>query len=171
MSEKKEALNYTVCDTCLGWMGIVSSVKGLKKIILPRKSKEELLDRIADCGCKPDNTDSDYLPGLADRLRRYLNGDTDEFAERLDLGGTTDFQKRVWSIVRNIPRGETRSYGWVAKQLGLPKAARAVGQAVGRNPLPIIIPCHRVVSGDGKLGGFGGGLEIKKFLLDLEQAA
>ena len=73
-------------------------------------------------------------------------------------------------MVRTIPYGETRSYGWVASHLGLPKAARAVGQALGRNPLPIIIPCHRVISSDGGLGGFGGGLGLKESLLRLERA-
>jgi methylated-DNA-[protein]-cysteine S-methyltransferase len=171
VSEKKEALNYKLCETCLGWMGVISSANGLKRVILPRKSKEELLDQITDCGCRPENHDSDSLADLTDRLTRYLRGEAEDFADRLDLSGTTGFQQRVWSIVRNIPRGETRSYGWIARQLGSPKAARAVGQAVGRNPLPIIIPCHRVISGNGQLGGFGGGLEIKKFLLNLERAA
>jgi len=86
------------------------------------------------------------------------------------LAGTTRFQQNVWRMVRNIPCGETRSYGWVAKQLGLPRAARAVGQALARNPVPIVIPCHRVIGSDGNLGGFGGGVKIKKFLLHLERA-
>jgi methylated-DNA-[protein]-cysteine S-methyltransferase len=171
MSENKEALRYIICDTCLGWMGVISSTKGLKRVILPLKSKKELLDRIAACGCKPDNHDSDYLTDLADRLRRYLNGETDDFDDRLDFGDTTGFQQQVWRLVRNIPRGEMRSYGWVADQLGLPGAARAVGQALARNPVPLVVPCHRVIRGDGRLGGFGGGLEVKKFLLDLERAA
>jgi methylated-DNA-[protein]-cysteine S-methyltransferase len=76
----------------------------------------------------------------------------------------------VWEITRLIPYGETRSYAWVAEQIGQPRAVRAVGQALGKNPLPIIIPCHRVITSNGKLGGFGGGLEMKKRLLSLEAA-
>ncbi|GAI87660.1 unnamed protein product, partial [marine sediment metagenome] len=76
-----------------------------------------------------------------------------------------------WEETRLIPYGETRSYAWVAKQVGKPKAARAVGQAMGSNPLPIIIPCHRVITSNGKLGGFGGGLEMKRQLLSLEAVA
>jgi methylated-DNA-[protein]-cysteine S-methyltransferase len=171
MSKKKETLDYMVCETCLGWMGIIGSKDGLKRVILPLKSKKEVLDQVAGCGCGANNHNSGYLTDVADRLKRYFNGETEDFTDRLDLSGTTGFQQRVWRLVRNIPRGETRSYGWVARQIGSPKAARAVGQAMGRNPLPIIIPCHRVISSDGKLGGFGGGLEIKRFLLDLEQAS
>jgi methylated-DNA-[protein]-cysteine S-methyltransferase len=75
----------------------------------------------------------------------------------------------VWLATQKILHGETRSYGWIAGQLGKPEAARAVGQALGRNPLPIIVPCHRVVSGNGGLGGFTGGLDMKKYLLELEK--
>lgn len=171
MSKKKETLDYIVCETYLGWMGIISSTNGLKRIILPLKSKKEVLDQIAGCGCRNGSHNSGYLNDVADRLRRYLNGETEDFTDRLDLVGTTGFQQRVWRLVRNIPRGETRSYGWVADQLGLPGAARAVGQALARNPVPLMVPCHRVIRGDGRLGGFGGGLEIKRFLLDLERAS
>jgi methylated-DNA-[protein]-cysteine S-methyltransferase len=171
MAEKEKSLIYKLCETPLGWMGVVSSPKGLKRLILPRKSKEELLNRMRDCGCGPEDCNPGFSADLADKLRRYFQGEPTDFSVTLDLSGTTDFQQRVWNIVRNIPRGETRSYGWVARQIGSPKAARAVGQAMSRNPLPIIIPCHRVISGDGKIGGFGGGLKLKKLLLDLEGAA
>jgi O-6-methylguanine DNA methyltransferase len=74
----------------------------------------------------------------------------------------------VWRILTKIPRGETRSYGWVAQQVGKPRASRAVGAACGANPVPVIIPCHRVIAGDGSIGGFGGGLPMKRRLLALE---
>ena len=92
-------------------------------------------------------------------------------SSKLDLGDITRFQQSVWQVVRTIPYGETRSYGWVADKLGLPKAARGVGQALARNPLPIVIPCHRVIGNNGSLGGFGGGVEVKEFLLRLERAS
>ena len=81
------------------------------------------------------------------------------------------FRRLVWEATRLIPYGETRSYGWVAKQIGKPHAARAVGQALGKNPFLIIVPCHRVIAGDGTLGGFGGGLEMKQTLLEMEKTA
>ena len=91
-----------------------------------------------------------------------------KFHCRLDLSSGTLFQQKVWRALQTIPRGETRSYAWVAKKIGKPKAARAVGAACGANPVPIIVPCHRVIAGDGSLGGFGGGPALKKRLLALE---
>jgi len=168
--KKTEALTFAVRETCLGWIGVIGSPNGLKKVILPLKSKEAVLDQIASYGCVAENHDVAFITELTDRISRYFDGEPIDFADKLDLAGATRFQQKVWLTVRNIPCGETRSYGWVANQLGLPKAARAVGQALGRNPVPIVVPCHRVISSDGKLGGFGGGLEIKRFLLQLEQS-
>ncbi len=105
---------------------------------------------------------------LKRRLRVYFQGQKVDFADRLDLTEATSFQRKVWAATRLIPYGETRSYSWVANQIGKPGAVRAVGQALGRNPLPIIIPCHRVLGSDGGLCGFGGGLEMKRYLLKLE---
>ncbi|NQU10361.1 methylated-DNA--[protein]-cysteine S-methyltransferase [bacterium] len=86
----------------------------------------------------------------------------------LDLSAGTDFQRRVWRTLRSIPFGETRSYAWVARRVGRPRAARAVGAACGANPVPVLVPCHRVVAGDGSLGGFSAGLGWKRRLLALE---
>lgn len=171
MSKKVNTLTFAVCDTSLGWMGIVGSPNGIKKVILPLKSKEAVLGRISGCGYKVVNPNNTYFSDLTDRLSRYFDGKPVDFADKLDLSGATRFQQNVWRTIRNIPRGETRSYAWVAKQLGLPKAARAVGQALKRNPLPIVVPCHRIISSDGTLGGFSGGVKIKKLLLQLEKSA
>ena len=101
------------------------------------------------------------------QLRAYFAGDLRVFDVPLEVVGT-DFQKLVWSALRTIPFGETRSYSQVAGQIGSPRAVRAVGAANGRNPIPIIVPCHRVIGASGSLVGFGGGLEWKRFLLGLE---
>lgn len=101
------------------------------------------------------------------QFRLYFAGELHLFDLPLEVVGT-DFQKRVWSLLRGIPYGETRSYGQLAREMGAPRAMRAVGAANGRNPIPIIVPCHRVIGASGKLVGFGGGLDWKRFLLDLE---
>lgn len=101
------------------------------------------------------------------QLDAYFAGELEQFDLSLAPEGT-EFQRKVWSALQSIPYGETRSYGELAEEIGNGKASRAVGAANGRNPIPVIIPCHRVVGGDGGLTGFGGGLETKRRLLDLE---
>ena len=104
----------------------------------------------------------------AEQLDAYFAGRRHRFDLPMAPPGT-DFQQRVWSQLREIPYGETRSYGQLAESLGQPGAARAVGLANGANPLSIVVPCHRVIGADGSLTGFGGGIDRKRFLLDLEQ--
>jgi methylated-DNA-[protein]-cysteine S-methyltransferase len=104
---------------------------------------------------------------LISQLDAYFAGKLREFKIPLDLRGTS-FQRRVWELLCDIPWGETRSYGQIAKALGQPKAARAVGRAVGTNPVSIVVPCHRVIGSDGTLTGYGGGLDRKEALLKLE---
>lgn len=104
-----------------------------------------------------------------EQLEEYAAGRRKKFTVPLDLDGTP-FQKRVWKALLAIPYGETRSYGEIARQVGNPKAARAVGMANHENPVAIIVPCHRVIAGDGTLGGYGGGLEKKSRLLGMEKA-
>ncbi len=103
------------------------------------------------------------------QLKKYLRGELKKFDCPLDMKGTL-FQKRVWSALKRIPYGETRSYQDIAKSIGHPTAFRAVGNANGRNPIPLIIPCHRVIESNGGFGGFGHGLKVKKRLLALEKA-
>ena len=102
------------------------------------------------------------------QLDEYFAGDRTEFDLPLRLEGS-DFQRRVWAALAEIPYGRTVSYGELAARLGSPGASRAVGLANGRNPIAVIVPCHRVVAADGSLGGYGGGLERKRYLLDLER--
>lgn len=114
-------------------------------------------------------SDAPFLRQAATQIEEYFNGKRRKF--NLDLMPTgTPFQLDVLAALAVIPYGETRSYGEIAAQIGRPRAVRAVGAANGRNPLPIVIPCHRVIGADGRLTGFGGGLETKRYLLDLETA-
>ncbi len=108
-----------------------------------------------------------FKPALS-QLKAYFKGDLQRFDLELNPGGTP-FQNKVWQQLLQIPYGETISYGELAKRIGNPNASRAVGMANGKNPISIIIPCHRVISKNGSLTGFGGGIEIKKKLLKLEQ--
>jgi methylated-DNA-[protein]-cysteine S-methyltransferase len=101
------------------------------------------------------------------QLRDYFEGHLRQFDLPLDLQGT-DFQKRVWTQLETIPYGDIRSYAQIAGSIGSPKAVRAVGAANGANPIPIVIPCHRVIGSSGKLVGYGGGLPLKKRLLEIE---
>lgn len=117
-------------------------------------------------GWEPDQT---AFQDAIDQLTAYFTGDLQEFDLELDLVGT-EFQRRVWNALLTIPYGETRSYGEIAVQVGSPGASRAVGLANGHNPVGIIVPCHRVIGANGSLTGYGGGLDRKKLLLDLEKS-
>jgi methylated-DNA-[protein]-cysteine S-methyltransferase len=103
------------------------------------------------------------------QLSEYFDGERVEFDVPLAMAGTP-FQRRVWDALREIPYGETTTYGELAQHVGRPSASRAVGLANGRNPIAVIVPCHRVIGSDGSLTGYGGGLERKRLLLDLEAA-
>jgi O-6-methylguanine DNA methyltransferase len=160
-------LKYIVFNTNMGWIGILSSAKGLLCITLPQNSAQEARQLL---GAEANNAiwSPDLFDGLMERFKAYFNGKKTLFTDKLDMSAATTFQRKVWENTSLIPFGETRSYGWVAEQIDKPRAARAVGQALGKNPLPIIIPCHRVLTSDGKLGGFTGGVEVKQRLLNLE---
>jgi methylated-DNA-[protein]-cysteine S-methyltransferase len=114
------------------------------------------------------NDRNPVLLETARQLRAYFAGKAAAFDLPLDLAGT-DFEKRVWHELLTIPYGETRTYAQIAAALGSPKAVRAVGAANGANPIPIVVPCHRVIGSNGKLVGYGGGLDLKRRLLDLER--
>jgi methylated-DNA-[protein]-cysteine S-methyltransferase len=104
----------------------------------------------------------------AEQLRAYFAGDLTEFTLPLHVRRGSEFERAVWEQMKLIPYGETRSYGHVASAVGEPGGAQAVGIACNRNPLPVIVPCHRIIGADGKLVGFGGGLRLKRMLLELE---
>ncbi len=148
----------------MGWLGLLASVDGLRQTTLPRHSAEEAI-RLLRVDQHQALSDAGLFRDLVERLSVYFRGGQASFPDRLDLSATTPFQRAVWQATRTIPYGETRSYRWVAERIEKPGAARAVGQALGRNPVPLIVPCHRVVASDGKPGGFTGDLELKKRLL------
>lgn len=113
------------------------------------------------------------LPGthhFSRELRAYFQGKHEGFRQKIKFTKGTVFEQKVWTALKGIPYGETRSYKWMAERVGSPKAVRAVGQALKKNPLPIVLPCHRVIASDGSIGGFACGVEIKKWLLTHEQA-
>ena len=174
MSETEQSpCRYALFTTTLGWMGILFSSTGIRRITMPQQSPLEALDQmeISDQYGEPDMSNA-TLRDLVRRLEGFFMGEKPSFSDALDLEGTS-FQKSVWEMVRSIPYGETRSYGWVAQQIGRPGAARAVGQAMRANPVSIIVPCHRVIGANGDLCGYGGsgGVEIKRWLLDLESGS
>lgn len=142
-------------DTPVGPLGLVASERGLRRILWP--------------GEPGAGGDPAVLAAAARQLREYFDGSRTAFELPLELDGT-DFQRRAWLALAEIPYGETRSYGEQARRLGVPRAARAVGAANGANPLPIVLPCHRLVGADGSLTGFGGGLDVKRRLLEHEAA-
>src|SRR4030042_831060 len=106
---------------------------------------------------------------ILNQLKKYLKGELQRFDCKLDFKGTP-FQKRVWSALAKIPYGQTRSYKEIARAIGHPKGFRAVGNANGRNSIPLIVPCHRVIESNGGLGGFGHGIKVKRRLLEFEKA-
>lgn len=158
---------YIIASVSIGWMGIVGSRKGLVQILLPRSSAHEVESLIKQRFVALTHANGEYN-NLCVRLQQYFSGQRVEFPDVLDLSGAAEFQRRVWQATRAISYGTTKSYLWLARQIGNPQAARAVGRALGNNPLPIILPCHRVVTARGALGGFSGGLAMKKYLLNLE---
>jgi len=101
-------------------------------------------------------------------LTAYFQGSQANFTQKIKFLKGTEFERVVWSILREIPYGETRTYKWVAERMGKPLATRAVGRALSKNPIPIVLPCHRVIESDGSLGGYSSGVNIKRRLLELE---
>jgi methylated-DNA-[protein]-cysteine S-methyltransferase len=163
----REKQHWVAFETKAGWIGLLGSDLGLAMVILPQKTREMailgLVNRTAG-----DEQSEVYFQDLMRKLMHYFEGKKVVFDEKMDLSRATSFEQSVWQMTCRIGYGQTQSYGWVARQINKPRASRAVGQALGRNPLPIIVPCHRVIAGNGDLRGFGGGLEMKQYLLDLE---
>ncbi|PJK01835.1 cysteine methyltransferase [Lysobacteraceae bacterium NML03-0222] len=154
---------HQTIDSPVGRLLIATSDEGLHAIEFPQG--RHLVKRDAHWQESP----HPLLSEAARQLGEYFAGQRHVFDLPLAPQGT-DFQQRVWQALRTIPYGQTRSYAQLAAAIGQPKAMRAVGAANGRNPLSIVVPCHRVIGADGALVGFGGGLPVKTFLLRLEGA-
>ncbi len=152
-----------------GWMGIVESEKGIQAIALPKRSRGAVeLDLKAQSSEPWQRGESACLEAARRQLLDYLDGKRHTFEIPLDLSQGTVFQRQVWRALQRVPYGKLRSYQWIAARVGGRQYARAVGNAVGANPIPIVIPCHRIVAQDASLGGFSGGLSMKRKLLSLE---
>lgn len=153
---------YKMMKSPVGVLKLVASDKGLAAILWEKDDPRRVrLNPVIEDKNHP------MLLETEKQLNDYFAGKLKKFSLKLDFVGT-EFQKKVWKALLTIPFGETRSYGQIAKQIGNPKAVRAVGAANGKNPISIIAPCHRVIGSDGKLTGFAGGLEAKACLLDIE---
>jgi methylated-DNA-[protein]-cysteine S-methyltransferase len=148
-------MNATVYESPVGPLRLESQDGALVALHLNAKPGRESLEE-------------PVLAEATEQLRAYFAGERTTFELPLDMHGNP-FERRVWDELKQIPYGETVSYGEIAQRIGAPGAARAVGLANGRNPIAIIVPCHRVIGANGKLVGFGGGLPMKRALLDLEQ--
>jgi methylated-DNA-[protein]-cysteine S-methyltransferase len=161
-------VHYTMFNSPIGKLYTAKTAKGFRFLCLNRKEWEKRLkDLKEDTNVELHKNDAAFLP-LKKALKKYFSGAEMNFSFPFDLLWGTPFQRRVWNAMRKIPYGQTRSYKWLAQRVGNSRKARAAGQACGSNPLPILIPCHRVIRSDGGLGGFGGGLHIKRKLLKLE---
>ena len=155
-----ERLRYSVWQSPIGPLTMVASERGLLKLEFGERRP---LTK-ANIECAEDEACFDLHRR---QLQEYFAGERREFDCLLDLRGT-DFQLRCWRALLKIPYGETRTYAEQARVVGQPQAFRAVGMANGDNPIAIVVPCHRVINTGGKLGGYGGGLDLKRRLLDLE---
>ncbi len=144
----------------VGILDINFTAQGIIRIGFEKRAENKIKEKINE-------QDYSIYCLIYNQLNEYFIGKRREFALPMSLEGTV-FQKRVWQELKKIPFGETRSYGAIASAIGKPGAARAVGMANNRNPIPIIIPCHRVIGADGDLTGYGGGLKIKRWLLEHE---
>ncbi|MXZ14432.1 MAG: methylated-DNA--[protein]-cysteine S-methyltransferase [Acidimicrobiales bacterium] len=155
---------HTTVDSPIGPLGLVATDAGLRAVSWRGdETSVKLPDDMVE------DPDRPILRLAAHQLGEYFDGDRTSFDLPLDLRGTP-FQEAAWRALGDIPYGSTRSYGEQAALIGRPKAVRAVGQANGRNPVPIVLPCHRVIGANGSLTGFGGGLDLKTQLLTHEGA-
>ena len=166
---RTHTLTAAVTNTAMGWAGVALSETGIRYATLFHRTEASANGELRSVGARPGSH-----PWADEALRLLV-----DYAEGrpaaiegfpVDLPPCSELQRKTWLALREIPRGETRSYGWLARHVGEGHAPRAIGAAVGANPIPLWLPCHRVVASDGTLHGFGGGLAMKSALLELEGA-
>lgn len=163
---KLPATVVRVFETPLGRIGVAATARGVVRVTLPNK--------VAGRGCRSSRASAGAAKAEAHaeraerEIREYCAGRRRRFTVTIDLSGVPPFHRKVLAAARRIPYGRTVTYGELARRAGSPRAARATGQAMAHNPVPLIVPCHRVVAAGGGLGGFGGGLAMKRLLLALE---
>ena len=166
-----ETVQISYVETPIGELRVASTEKGLGYVELPRASgcglRGWLHRHFPDADCVES---SERNRAATEQILEYLGGERTKFDLQLDLRGTK-FQHQVWAALLDIPFGERRSYRDIAVAVGRPTAVRAVGAANGSNPVSLVVPCHRVINSDGKLGGYGGGLPLKARLLAMESSA
>jgi O-6-methylguanine DNA methyltransferase len=155
---RNPSVNYDVFKSPLGELYLIFSGTALSGISFIKPS---------GTGYKSGSVPKAFLKELA----LYFQGSNDSFNQEVMFLSGTEFEKSVWMALKEIPFGETRSYKWIAEHIGNPGAVRAVGQALSKNPIPIVIQCHRVIESDGSLGGYSGGVNIKVRLLEMEYYA
>ncbi|GAA2443003.1 methylated-DNA--[protein]-cysteine S-methyltransferase [Actinomadura vinacea] len=159
------SMEHAVLDSPIGPLTAVVSDGGLAGLYMDLQRHRPAQETFGD---PAESADATPFREVAEQLKAYFAGDLTRFELPLSMRGTP-FQKRVWDALQEIPYGETVSYGHLAEEIGSPTASRAVGLANGRNPISVIVPCHRVVGASGGLTGYGGGLERKRYLLDFER--
>ncbi len=165
-----DIIHYSCLNPPFGPVFVAKTAKGICFINLSKISEAGFQSLLRKRFQKKPVRDDEKLKNVINELLDYFNGKKVNFKFLLDLRIGTIFQRKVWNKISEIPYGELRTYKWIANEIGNTNAVRAVGNAVGKNPVPPIIPCHRVIRTDGKLGGFSSGISLKKWLLKLEKS-
>lgn len=167
----EEIIHYSCLNPPFGPVFVAKTSKGICFVNLSKISEDKFKSLLIKKFRKKPIRDDEKLRNVINELLDYFNDNKVNFKSLLDLRVGTVFQRKVWNKISEIPYGELRSYKWIASEIGNINAVRAVGNAVGKNPVPPIIPCHRVIRTDGKLGGFSSGIPLKKWLLKLEKSS
>jgi methylated-DNA-[protein]-cysteine S-methyltransferase len=166
----RRTVYYCRLPTPIGPLLIAVTEAGLVRVAFRQRESSFVAELRERLGVDPVRSTT-RTADIVRQLRTYFAGERRAFDVQLDLSGVTPFHRRVLMAAAAVPAGQVVSYGEIARRIGQPRSCRAVGQALGRNPIPIVIPCHRVIAAGGRIGGYGGGLRIKRKLLRLEGAA
>jgi len=164
-------ITYSLFPTSIGWCGVLTAQRGLLRLYVGYAKRSQLLKHIAGgVGSRMKKVPATGM--VIDKIKRYCSGENVSFAGcTMDWSSLSPFRQKVLMAALKIPYGSVETYGSLARKIGCPRGSRAVGNALAKNPFPLLIPCHRIIRGDGKPGGFsaGGGVALKNTLLQLEQ--